>query len=206
MNDPGLLLVVSGPSGVGKSTVIKRLLLRERELDRPLYFSVSVTTRAPRAGEAEGADYRYLSEEAFGALADSDGLLECAEYAGARYGTPRAPVEETLCQGGCAILDIEVRGAMQVRARRPDAVLAFLMPPSWEELERRLRGRRSEPEWKILRRLDIARQEFARVGAYDYIVLNHSVAEAADQLAAIIRAESCRIARRRGLPEWGFRA
>lgn len=195
MNSPGILMVVSGPSGAGKSTVIKTLLKRKDEFSHPLFFSVSATTRTPRAGEQDGGDYHFLSGEEFEALLMTDGLLEHADYAGCHYGTPRAPVEACLRQGGCALLDIEVQGAMQVRRNFPKAVLVFLMPPTWEELERRLRGRKSEPEETIRRRLTIACEEFEFIDEYNYIIFNHSVDESADQLAAIVKAECCRVTR-----------
>jgi guanylate kinase len=191
----GVLVVISGPSGAGKSTVIRELLSAEDRFEKPLFFSVSSTTRPPRAGERDGVHYHFISRADFEALIECDGLLEYAEYAGQCYGTPRAPVEECLARGGCALLDIEVQGAMQVRRRRPDAVLVFLMPPSWEELERRLRGRRSEPEEKIARRLAIAHEEFNYIGVYDYVIFNDSVEKAAQQIEAVIRAERCRAAR-----------
>ena len=195
MNDKGLLMVVSGPSGAGKSTVIKMLLARERLMGRPLLFSVSVTTRPPRPGERDGEDYHFISDREFDALMQGDGLLEYAEYAGCRYGTPRAAVEERLRGGACVLLDVEVQGALQVKSRCPEAVLVFMMPPSFSELERRLRNRRSETEEVILRRLSIAKEEYGRVGEYNYIVFNHAVNEAADRLAAIIQAECSRVSR-----------
>jgi guanylate kinase len=191
----GVLIVISGPSGAGKSTVIRELLSAEKRFEKPLFFSVSSTTRAPRAGEKDGVHYHFVSRADFETLIERDGFLEYAEYAGHCYGTPRAPVEQYLAEGGCALLDIEVRGAMQVKSRRPDAVLVFLMPPSWEELEKRLRGRQSEPEEKIVRRLAIAHEEFNYIGDYDYVVFNDSVEKAAQQIEAVIRAERCRVAR-----------
>lgn len=198
MNSPGILMVVSGPSGAGKSTVIKTLLQKHESFSHPLFFSVSSTTRAPRPGEVDGADYHFVTNEAFEDLLMVDGFLEHASYAGCHYGTPLAPVQASLKQGGCVLLDIEVQGAMQVKRRCPSAVLVFLMPPTWQELERRLRSRKSEPEDKILRRLTIAFEEFEFIDAYDYIIFNHSVEKAADQLAAIVKAECCRV--RRQLP------
>lgn len=198
----GLLMVISGPSGAGKSTVI-RTLLETGLMKEPPFFSVSATTRAPRAGEREGVHYHFIGRDQFQALIDSDGLLEYAEYAGHLYGTPRAPVEEHLLQNRCVLLDIDVQGALQIRRCRPDAVLVFLLPPSWEELERRLRERKSELEDKIRRRLAIAHREFTNIRLYDYVIFNHSVEAAAEELSVIIRAELCRVTRKLPVFEGG---
>ena len=201
MSKPGLLLVISGPSGAGKSTVIRGLLACGAVMGHPLRFSISATTRLPRPGEQDGVEYHFITEKAFETLVEAGGFLEYAGYAGRHYGTPRAEVERHLTDGTCIILDIEVQGALQVKARQPDAVLVFLMPPSLPELERRLRERKSEDEQKILRRLDIAQEEFRYIREYNYIVCNNTVEEAAGQLAAIIQAEYCRVERQ--LPVYG---
>lgn len=138
----GTLFVISGPSGCGKGTVLKEVLKNP-----DLYFSVSATTRDPRPGEVDGVNYRFMTNEAFEALIEQDGFLEYAGYCDHYYGSPKQPVEEQLAMGKSVILEIEVEGAMKVRAARPDAVFVFILPPSMTELENRLRGRGTQKKW-----------------------------------------------------------
>ena len=188
----GLLLVLSGPSGTGKSTVIAGLMgLRD-----DIRFSVSATTRAPRPGEQDGRDYYFKSREEFLDMIGRDAFLEHAEYVGNFYGTPAAPVAENMRAGFHVLLDIEVQGAAQVMAKRPDAVSVFLAPPSLEELEKRLRGRGTDDDERIARRLEAARRELAQADKYTYTVVNDDANEAARQLDAILTAELCRSDRR----------
>jgi guanylate kinase len=164
----GLLVVVAGPSGVGKGTVHAEL--RRRLPDAVL--SVSATTRPPRPGERDGVDYRFVDPPTFRRMVADGELLEWAEYAGNLYGTPREPAAEAVARGAVVLLDIEVQGALQVKAADPDALLVFLHPPGMEELERRLRGRGTEDDEVIARRLRVARQEIAGAGAFDLEVVN----------------------------------
>ena len=187
-HDSGKLLVVSGPSGAGKSTVIRRMM----EGRDDLRFSVSATTRPPRAGEADGRDYFFLSREQFEGMIREDVFLEYAEYVGNYYGTPKAPVLESLEKGVSVILDIEVQGASNVRRSMPDAVTIFLTPPSFEALEARLRGRGLDSEEKIRQRLTRAREEVLEIPKYDYIVINDDVDEAAQELSAILLSSQCK--------------
>jgi guanylate kinase len=175
--------VLSGPAGVGKSSVVTAL----RELAPEVWVSVSATTRPMRPGEVEGSSYFFVSVADFEAMSDRGELLERATYAGNLYGTPRAPVEERLRAGVPVLLEIEIQGARQVRALDPDAFLVFLAPPSWDELERRLRGRGTEDPAVIERRLAQASVELAAEGEFDTVIVNTSVAEAAQQLAALLR-------------------
>jgi guanylate kinase len=180
--EPGRLCVISGPSGVGKGTVI-RALRRSRP---DLLLSVSATTRTRRPGEEDGVHYHFLDDAAFDELVAADGLLEWAEFAGHRYGTPAAPVREALAGGRDVLLEIEVQGARQIRERIPESVSVFLAPPSLEELAERLRGRGTESEAAIGARLDQARAELAEAGAFDHLVLNDDVTRAAAEIARIL--------------------
>ena len=189
----GKLIVVSGPSGAGKSTVIAGLMRRRAGL----CFSVSATTRPPRPGETEGRDYLFVTREEFQQLVNDGALLEHAEYVGNCYGTPRDYVERKQTEGLNVLLDIEVQGARQVRARVPEAVMVFVIPPSLEELERRLRGRHTDAEEKIRSRLARARAEYREADFYDYIVINDDPETAAEELDAIITAELCRYQERK---------
>lgn len=187
MNNKGTLFVITGPSGTGKGTVLKQVI---QSLDQ-LYFSVSATTRAPREGEVDGVHYHFLTRERFEQLIEADRFLEYARYAENYYGTPLDPVEEHLAQGHDVILEIELQGALQVKKRLPQAVLVFIAPPSFEELENRLRGRGTEQEEVILKRLAIAREECAHMDEFRYIVVNNEVASAADRLRAVMLSHRC---------------
>jgi guanylate kinase len=182
---PALLTVLSGPSAVGKSTVVSRL----RAECPQIWQSVSVTTRPPRSGELDGREYHFVSEQEFEAMAARGDLLEWARYVGYRYGTPRAPVQEHLSRGIPALLEIDVAGARQVRAAVPTALLVFLAPPSWEELERRLLGRNTESAEVIDRRLEAAQAELAAEREFDITLVNTSVGEVCIQLVNLILAQ-----------------
>jgi guanylate kinase len=176
------LMVLSGPSGVGKSTVVREMRSRHPEV----WLSVSATTRFPRPGEVDGVHYHFVSGEEFDALVESGDLLEWAEFAGNRYGTPRQPVVQRLADGVPVLLEIDLQGARQVRERMPEARLVFLAPPSWEELVRRLTGRGTEPAEVIERRLDAARVELAAEPEFDQTLVNTSVHEVTDRLVALM--------------------
>ncbi len=187
----GILFVLTGASGVGKGTVRKAAVPDLGDV----HFSVSATTRARRAHEVDGVHYRFVDANAFQALLERGELLEHAEYVGDRYGTPAAPVDEALAQGRDVILEIELDGARQVRARRPEAVMLFLAPPSLAELERRLRGRGTDSEAKIQRRLARAREELKALREFDYVIVNDRLRDAVLAFQSVIRAERLRAAR-----------
>ena len=176
------LLVLTGPSGVGKGTIVQALLARHREL----WLSVSATTRRPRDGEVEGRDYCFLDRATFMARVACGDFLEWAEFAGNAYGTPLAPIQAKLAQSQPVLLEIEVEGARQVRKRLPQAIQVFLRPPSLKELEMRIRGRRSESERSIQQRLARAREEMARDGEFDHVIMNDDLAVAIQQVEAVL--------------------
>ena len=188
---PGLLLVVSGPSGAGKSTVLKTVMKKRGNM----FFSVSATTRPPRPGETDGQDYFFVTPEEFEGMTKDGRLLEWAEFAGNRYGTPRGPIMERLSNDEIVVLDIETEGAAQVREKCPEAVLIFLTPSDEDEAERRLRARATESEEKIQRRIMASRREYLEIDNYQYAVINDSVEAAALTLEAVIIAECARIER-----------
>ncbi|MDR3553071.1 MAG: guanylate kinase [Clostridia bacterium] len=193
MSEPGLLIVISGPSGAGKDSVLLQLAKRRGGL----FYSVSATTREPRAGEAGGQDYYFLTDEEFERLIAQGKLLEYTEYNGKYYGTPRQAVEERLARGEDVILVIEVRGAMQVKKSFPEAVLVFILPPSMQVLEKRLRGRGTETEAQISGRLAIARGEIGSAVNYDYVVINDALETAAAEIDAIVCTEKLKASRNR---------
>lgn len=184
----GRLFIVSGPSGVGKSTVLKALLER-RENAR---FSISATTRPIREGETDGVHYHFISVETFREWIAQEEFLEYAEYVGNFYGTPKKFVEAALDAGQDIILDIEIQGAMQVQERMPDAVKIFIGPPSWEELERRLTSRGTNTPEDIQKRLVRAKVEVQTAHTYDYFVINDTIENAVRELDAIMTAEHCK--------------
>ncbi|MDL2234407.1 guanylate kinase [Ruminococcaceae bacterium OttesenSCG-928-L11] len=188
MTEKGSLIVLSGPSGVGKDTVLKLFL--ERYPDCAL--SVSATTRAPRPGEIDGTDYFFISRQRFMELVEAGEMLEYAEYNGNCYGTPKAAVEARRTAGQHVILEIEVQGAMALKQRGEQAVFIFLMPPNWQTLRHRLEKRGTEAPEVIGNRLCIARDEIGQAPEYDYIVVNDDLDRCTDQLHAVIAAAGCR--------------
>jgi guanylate kinase len=189
----GLLLVVSAPSGTGKTTVVERLV----EVCPRLVRSRSYTSRAPRAGEVDGVDYNFVDRRAFESMIDEGGFLEWADVFGNLYGTGRAETEALLASGLDVVLVIDVQGARQVRARAREAVGIFLLPPSFQVLESRLRGRCQDAEQQIARRLETARAEVSAVDEYDYVVMNDELERCVGELCAIVTAERARLERRR---------
>jgi guanylate kinase len=176
------LTVLSGPSGVGKGTVVSEVCRRLPDV----WLSVSVTTRPPRAGEREGVEYHFVDQAAFDAMAAAGELLEHDAHLSASYGTPRRPVEERLAAGVPVLLEIDLQGARQVRERMPEACLVFIAPPSFDELARRLQGRGTEDPEGVRERLDRARIEMAAEDEFDAVVVNDSVESAADRVVALM--------------------
>ena len=180
----GLLIVLSGPSGVGKGTVIKELMKND---DLKLSYSISMTTRKPRNGEVDGVNYFFVNRDTFLKAIDDGELLEHAEFVGNMYGTPVSYVEKLRNEGRNVLLEIEVQGAMQVKKKCPDALSIFIIPPNMEELASRIRGRNSEPEEIVQQRLDKAKKEMEMVTQYKYVVCNDDVILASDIISAIIK-------------------
>lgn len=180
----GMMLILSAPSGAGKTTLARKLIGQTPAAT----FSISATTRPPRGRERDGVDYTFLSHEAFQEMIDRDLLLEWADVHGKRYGTPRRFADEALQNGRLVIFDIDVQGGEQIKKTHPEAVSVFVLPPSFEELERRLRGRGTEGEDAIRRRLDAARREIrAGIDSYDYVIVNDDFDRAYTELEALVR-------------------
>jgi guanylate kinase len=188
----GVIFIVSGPSGAGKSTLVDGLMSRFPELT----LSVSYTTRAARGAEVDGRDYRFVEADEFGRRRDAHELAEWAEVHGALYGTPRAPLDDAIAEGRDMLLDIDVQGARRLkRAYRDSAVAIMVFPPSWKELERRLRDRRTDDDAAIARRLARAREEADHLPEYDYFICNAERAGAVATATAIVLAERARVSR-----------
>ena len=192
MSDCGKLIVVSGPSGAGKSTVISRVM----EQDRSVVFSVSATTRKPRKGERDGVDYYFVDTDSFKRMISDGELLEYAQYVENFYGTPKAPVEKNLNKGLSVLFDIEVQGAMQIKNICPEAILIFVIPSEFSQIEKRLHMRGTDSEEKIRQRINTAKHEYSMALNYDYIVLNDDPDTAANEIKSIITAEKCKAVNR----------
>ncbi len=187
-NKRGVLLVISGPSGVGKGTVIKRLF----EMDENLYFSVSATTRKPRPGEIDGVHYSFKTNEQFEHDIETGEMLEHANFNGNYYGTPKSAIEEEIASGKDIVLDIEIQGAKSVKRLMPEAVLVYILPPSIDELKRRLIGRNTEDAQTIAGRLHTAYNELHEAPElYDFFIVNDTVENAAEKIHYIIEGERC---------------
>lgn len=189
--NPGLLIVVSGPAGVGKGTVVS--LVRER--DRDVIFSVSATSRSPRPGEMDGVNYFFVTKERFQEMIRGNELLEWVEYCGNYYGTPRAYVESELQKGKIVLLEIDVEGANNIKRQYPQCIMIFIMPPTLEELRSRITKRGTEPPEVIEKRLQRAENEMKYSSAYDYVIVNRTVEEAADRFLDVIRHKREKLAK-----------
>lgn len=176
----GKLIVLSGPGGVGKSTIVVEL----KKLDH-FYFSVSATTRKPRPGEIDGVAYHFVSDLKFQEMIENKTFLEWADFAGARYGTPKAPVDKALAEGKNVLLEIEISGARQVKEAMPEAIMVFLQPPSMQELEARITNRGTDSAERIAARLALARAEMAAAGEFDHLLTNHRVEEVIEALVSL---------------------
>ncbi len=191
MNSEGLMVVVSSPSGAGRTTIVRRVVPQ----DETIRYSTSVTTRPKRLGEKEGKDYFFVSEKEFKQRVERGEFVEWAEVHGFMYATPRAPVVQVIQQGGFIILDIDVQGTMRVEEEFPDCVTVFIAPPSLENLEQRLRNRGTDSEELIRRKLQDALREVAKIPGYDYLIINDDLDTAVRQLQAVLEAERCRTKR-----------
>jgi guanylate kinase len=183
MSSRGVLLVLSGPGGVGKSTVVSELKKFEN-----FHFSVSATTRPPRPNEIDGVAYHFVDDQKFQKMIDDGDFLEWAQFAGARYGTPRKAVIDSLDSGKNVLLEIEIQGARQVKRAMPDAVMVFLAPPSIEELESRIIGRGTDSPERISARLALAHEELAAAGEFDHMITNHRVEDVVGALVSLATA------------------
>ena len=187
----GSLIVVSGPSGCGKGTVIQEFLKKHKDA----WLSISCTSRKPRPGDEEGVTYYFLSKEEFEQKIEEGGFLEFALYNGNFYGTPKEHIEEKLCNGIDVILEIEVQGALKVKEVVPEAICIFIMPPTMKELKKRLVGRKTETKDKILERFKRAYQEINELALYNYVVTNDEIKNAVEKMSAILISEKCRVDR-----------
>jgi guanylate kinase len=190
-NEKGLLVVVSGPSGAGKDTIINEVLKKEKNC----WVSISMTSRSPRGSEENGIDYFFVTKEEFEENIKKDNFLEYAEYNGNYYGTPKHKINEYLEQGIDVILIIEIQGALQIKELIKEALFIFIMPPSMEELKQRLISRGTESDEKIISRFKTAYQEINEVTKYNYVVVNDEVEKARDKVISILKAEKCRVDR-----------
>ena len=195
--NPGLLVVLSGPAGVGKGTIVRKML----EKDSKFVLSISATSRIPRATESEGKNYYFKTREKFEEMIKNDELVEWVEYCGNYYGTPRALVCNEIEKGNVVILEIEVDGAINVKRLFPECVLCFIIPPDFSELEKRLRGRGTDTEDSIINRLERAKAEFKYIDSYDYLILNDSIENAAQRFFNVVQAEQMRTNRNQLLIE-----
>jgi len=187
----GLLFILSAPSGAGKTTLSRHILDRIPDLR----LSISYTTRVPRTGEINGRDYHFIDESQFLKLRDTGAFAEWAQVHGASYGTARAPLDDALSHGKDFLLDIDVQGARQIKAVYPEAISIFVLPPSWHELEQRLRSRGTDQEDVITRRLQRAREETQALGNYNYLIVNDHLERATTLLFSIVQAEQARVSR-----------
>lgn len=191
MDLKGFLIVLSGPSGTGKNTLINQVIPHIPNLQ----YSISATTRKPRPGETDGVDYFFISDAEFDQMIATGEFLEWAEFVGNRYGTPRFFIEEKISQGQTVIMDVDIQGALQIKRRMHDAVLVFLLPPTWEELRKRLNKRGKDSDEVITKRLEHSFEELKYIVDYDYFIINDQLDKAVERLITIIKAEWCRVVR-----------
>ncbi|RCX17986.1 guanylate kinase [Anaerobacterium chartisolvens] len=201
MSHKGLLVILCGPSGVGKGTILNKAMHKNKNIR----LSVSATTRSPRSGEEEAVNYYFKSIRDFKKMIEKDELVEWVEYCGNYYGTPKRHIEDLLGQGYDVVLEIEVEGAARIKNKYPEVVSVFVLPPTFEELRTRLAGRGTEDSEVIEKRIERARQEIEHADKYDYIIINDDIDEAADKLNCILQAEKLTVERNKHiLEEIGF--